>query len=317
MKLIDSIAQLRIVLHLYNAFIQVGGIEIGELPFLDWLYDTFKCCKAIWEGPVPKKGEFVKLWWISYGKSIQYAQHLATEKHTQCRGSTDSNATTIRLQPRLKKWYRDLTPFKAQDISESFRRVCLHDFAGLKDQHRADSQMRQHKGSLMHEWAVQSNATMDAMEREQRLLASNFIVIGSKLSEFIVKLFDVLEWTPKIDQIMAGATPSVKNSVRRVNGKVVHPKAWKASDTNTMRQYVMFEYMVEGLFAPLDVTPTWKEISDYNPDRLIPRSVASLRDYFKHISPSEVLFFSPTTFSGDDEWMDLKTKISDAKLIGT
>ena len=299
MAMIDSFAQLRIVLHLFNAFSQLGIIPTGELPFLDWLYDTFKDCKAVWEGPIPKQGEFVKRWWISYGASIKNAQQLANATHTRLQrstGSTNSSSTKIQAPTRLT--YRDMTPINPEDIAACFRRVCLHDFAGIEDRYHTDSQRQRNEASVVYELAVRCNATMDTMEDEQRLLASNFIVIGSKLNEFVVKLFDVLKWTSQIDQIIAETPDSIKAG-RRANGTSVHPNSWEASDTN-LRRFVMVTVLAEQLLGPLDLLPPFDATSDFRPDQSL-FTAAAFMTYLNQISPKDVLFFTPTAYDDDDE----------------
>ena len=298
MTIIDSFAQ---VLHLYNAFVQVGGfLKVGDIPFLDWLHDIFKDCKAVWEGHIPKKGEFVERWWISFGASIKNAQQLATSTHTRIRDGTNANVTTLQPPPRLD--YRDMTPINPEDIAKCFRRVCLHDFAGIEHdfagiegQYQTDSQRERNEGSLLYEFIVRSSATIESMEREQMLLASNFIVFGSKFNAFVAKLFDVvLEWTPQIDQMIAETPDSIKAG-ERVNGTSVHHNSWEATDTS-MRRLTMVHLMAERLLGPLDVVPNLDEILDLNPDRSLFRTAAVLR-IFSQINHRDMVFFTPI---GDD-----------------
>ena len=290
--MVDSFAQLRMVLHLYNAFLQIGALDAGNIPFLDWLHHTFKDCKGVWEGPIPKKGEFVKRFWISWGASIKNAQQSANATHTRLRGST--KFTSVQ-PPRVE--YRDMTPINPEDIATCFRHVCLHDFAGIEDKYHTDLQRQRAEGSVVYELAVRANATMDTMENEQRILASNFIMIGHILNSFIVELFNVLEWTLSIEQMVAETPNSIKAG-RRVNGSSVHPNSWEASDTN-FRRDAMVTLLVERLLGPLDIVPTPDALVNFNPDRSLPRTAACLFAYFNKFDPgsSEVLFFSPTFYA--------------------
>jgi hypothetical protein len=296
MAMIDSFAQLRMVLHLFNAYIQLGAFSIGDLPFLDWLYDTFKNCKAVWEGPIPKKGELVKRWWISYGASIKYAQQLADATHTRLQGGKNYSSSSIRPPSRMT--YRDMTPINPEDIAECFRRVCLHDFTGIEDRYYTAAKRKGNEDSLVYELAVRSNATMDTMESEQRILASNFIVIGAKLNEFVVKLFEVLEWTPQIEQIIAETPNSIKSG-RRVNGTSVHPNSWEASDAN-LRRFIMVTLLAENLLGPMDIVTELNELADFNPDRSLPRAAACMT-WLDQINPKEVLFFTPVEIQSEDD----------------
>jgi hypothetical protein len=194
--------------------------------------------------------------------------------------------------------YRDMTPINPEDIAECFRRVCLHDFTGIEDRYHTDAQRKGNEDSLVYELAVRSNATMDTMESEQRILASNFIVIGAKLNEFVVKLFEVLEWTPQIEQIIAETPNSIKSG-RRVNGTSVHPNSWEASDAN-LRRFIMVTLLAENLLGPMDIVTELNELADFNPDRSLPRAAACMT-WLDQINPKEVLFFTPVEIQSEDD----------------
>ena len=101
-------------------------------------------------------------------------------------------------------------------------------------------------------------------------MASNFAVIGSKLNEFIVKLFDKLEWTSQIDRMVAATPGPIK-------------------DGTNLRRLVMVTFLAERLLGPLDVVPDWSS----NSDRSLTQT-ADLFHYFEHLG--RVLFFTPIVF---------------------
>jgi hypothetical protein len=53
-RMVDTFAQVRLVLHLYNALLQTKALEIGELKFLDFLHKEFANCKGVWGGGTVK-----------------------------------------------------------------------------------------------------------------------------------------------------------------------------------------------------------------------------------------------------------------------
>mmetsp|Transcript_10333 Transcript_10333/g.18281 ORF Transcript_10333/g.18281 Transcript_10333/m.18281 type:complete len:193 (+) Transcript_10333:3-581(+) len=73
--LIDGRAQLRITLH--HALRVNSIVREGEIELLDRLYDAFKTSRAIWEGPLPRKGEFLERFWVCFGSSRADAKKLA------------------------------------------------------------------------------------------------------------------------------------------------------------------------------------------------------------------------------------------------
>lgn len=72
--LLDSVGQLRMTLHLINALKLVGVWEQGTCQVLDWIFETYKSCKAIWEGQLPMKGQLCTRWWIAQGLTPTAAQ---------------------------------------------------------------------------------------------------------------------------------------------------------------------------------------------------------------------------------------------------
>jgi hypothetical protein len=56
--LIDSVAQLRTTLHLFNALRQAKAVQPGQIKLMDWIFDVFQNSKAIWEGPLPTRGQY-------------------------------------------------------------------------------------------------------------------------------------------------------------------------------------------------------------------------------------------------------------------
>ena len=136
--MIDSFAQLRIVLHLSNALKQSGMIKEGKLPILDNMEKIFTNCHAIWAGSTkPEQGEFVFRWWIAYGMNADVAIQCADD--IMKLGETNENHLVTKFSMNLLKYrngdtIRQLLPtIKAEEISKSYRRICLRDFEDIKD----------------------------------------------------------------------------------------------------------------------------------------------------------------------------------------
>jgi len=77
--LIDCRAQLRITLHLFHALKNCALIREGDIPILDRLNEYFKSSRGVWEGPLPKRGEFVKRFWICFGMSAKESKQMSEE----------------------------------------------------------------------------------------------------------------------------------------------------------------------------------------------------------------------------------------------
>lgn len=78
--MIDSFAQLRMVLHLYNA-LQQRNLISGTIPLLTSLDKFFVGVRAIWEGDKPKRDNLVKRFWLAYGTRADVVRRL----HEDCR----------------------------------------------------------------------------------------------------------------------------------------------------------------------------------------------------------------------------------------
>ncbi|KAJ3112401.1 hypothetical protein HDU96_004580 [Phlyctochytrium bullatum] len=74
---IDSVGQLRIILHYYNAFRILGLIK--ELPLLEFLITQFSKAKWLWIGGRPtEKGQFIKAFLLAWGHNITTAEKQAS-----------------------------------------------------------------------------------------------------------------------------------------------------------------------------------------------------------------------------------------------
>ena len=261
--MLDVFSQLRIVLHLFNAFVQIGAVRAGQIPFLDWLHNMFRTSKAVWGCSIPKSGEFVKFWWIACGASIPKAQQLAKAKHSQLR-----NRTEFKLNGREpRREARKKTSIIPGDIVVSFRHICLHNFKDVESGNRSVSQHRRN-GSVLNDFAAQTNTILVHMKKEQRILASNFAVIGHLLNEHIIEVFDALEYTLETET----------------------PKKFCESD---FRRHVLVHLLVDLILGPLDVEPNLNALLKFHPVPSLSRIAEIFIECFNKIQPSDFQFFTP------------------------
>jgi hypothetical protein len=142
-----------VTLHFYNALLRVKAIQPGQVELLDWIFDAFKKWEAMWNGPIPERGQFQYRWLIASG--------MNEELVAQMQGNTS--------QKRPGKGDRKATPVKLEVVIKCFRRVCcrMDVFAGyIKD-------------------------TVDSMKENERLLGTNVVVLEYILNQFYLELFHV------------------------------------------------------------------------------------------------------------------------------
>jgi hypothetical protein len=80
--MVDSIFQLRIVLHLYNA-LQQRNLISGNIPLLTSLANVFERAPSVWAGGKPTRNNMVMRFWVAYGMRLDMARCL----HQYCRQS--------------------------------------------------------------------------------------------------------------------------------------------------------------------------------------------------------------------------------------
>lgn len=276
--MIDSFAQLRIVLHLYNALRQVGVIK-EQLLFLETLHDKFRTCKAIWEGSaLPKKGVFAKRFLISFGTSVKEAQRKSEQIKMGLKGGQHASPSQqLSSGSAIKK----MTPINPHEISKSFRRICLRDFSDVVDNYHTERHGKDARANVNYEQAVRANDTLDAMEDEQDLLALNLTKVGETLNQFIDFLFKVLEWKPIIDKIVREMDHT---GGRRMTGAKYSYTPWEDENMERQAQAWMF---AERILGALDFMDTPWEVQS------LVRTGAALQTFFSRIDPTNVLWYTP------------------------
>mmetsp|Transcript_54298 Transcript_54298/g.162487 ORF Transcript_54298/g.162487 Transcript_54298/m.162487 type:complete len:927 (-) Transcript_54298:214-2994(-) len=199
--LIDCRSQLRITMHLYHALRMTGILVKGQIPFLDMVFDVFSSSRAVWEGPLPKKGEFVQRFWVCFGMNPKAAKQFSHKaKNEVQRGSNrfHRRGPLDDIAPEFEESFRTrrLRPIEPSEISKSFRRFCDRDFHGVQDKYHTPDQRRRNKGSEIYEVSIRVNDTLDAIDEEQSVLAFNYVECGAQMEQFLCSLSRVLQWDP-------------------------------------------------------------------------------------------------------------------------
>lgn len=286
---VDSFCQLRIVLHLFNGLIKQGALTPGKLPILDALHSRFGDCKAVWGGPLPERGEFVKRWWIAYGMKIMLAIAKSEETKTHWVQSLTTNRS-----PKPKFDTARPPPIKPEEMAPSYRRICLRSFTGAVavDKHLSAREKRSDKGTFLYEHKVRVNETLHWIHADQGLLAMNLTSVGEILNQFVNGLCIQLEWKPLVEQI-ARETPRPRVH-RQKSYRQVASNSLNGGDDNTER-HALVHFIAENLFGCLDFHP--------DPCRVpaIARTAAFMKVFFAQIDPSSIMWFTPTQESEDDE----------------
>eukprot|EP00978_Attheya_sp_CCMP212_P017004 scaffold45035_cov49-Attheya_sp.AAC.3 len=282
--MVDSFAQLRMTLHLYNALKVVGLLPPQGIEVLEWLDATFRNSKAIWEGPRPNRGSFVVRWWIAYGTKIEEAQRMSRETRAEFSSNSASlpKSATDHRGAKNDNSTRKMTPIQPEKLCKSYRRICHHDFSDVVDTyHKTESQ----RASPIYDHAVRVNDTLDAMEKDQRFLATNFTSLGVILNQFVVSLFKVLELQPIVDELVR-AVPDALRYDGRVDGRRVGRNSWEGGDHNLERQ-TMVHIFARQILGTLDFSNLT------HPIPLIAQTAAFMQDFFQGVNPSRVMYFIP------------------------
>jgi hypothetical protein len=269
MSLVDSVAQLRVTLHLFNALLQAKAIRPGQVELLDWLFDTFKSTKTIWEGQLPTRGHYVTRWWIAFGMKAKLAAKM-------------QNNTSVRYNGRVSDPNRKMTPISLECLSKSFRRICRRDVSGLVDNYHSAS-MRPTKGqkcAAVYKNAVRVNDTLDAMTEDERLLATNFVSLSYYLNQFYISLLNVLGFMPLVEKFVSEATREEKQG-RRTDFRSVRPNSWEASDENM--KYQAMSHMFSTLIL---------HRLDAGDEHVASRCAEFMERFFNMIPPEKVIWFT-------------------------
>ena len=191
--IIDCQAQLRIVMYLYHGLVINGIFSEEQIPFLQILYNGFKKCKALWQGSLPKRGELVKRFWISFGMGLSDSKKMSENAGLLARGGRLPSDDLFAQGVKLCRGRR-MHPIEPAEILTSFRRVCERDFHDVVDKYHTPEQKRNTRGMEQYTVAVRTNDTLDHLEDEIQLHAINFVPTAWYLEQFVCSISRVLGW---------------------------------------------------------------------------------------------------------------------------
>jgi len=190
---IDCQAQLRIVMYLYHGLVINGIMKEDEIPLLQYLYNGFKKCKALWQGSLPCRGELVKKFWVSFGMGLKESKQMSESARLLARGGPVSPGGVF--YEGLKHCRgRKMKPIEPSEISTAFRRICDRDFSDVVDKYHTPEQRKNSSHTAQYVVAVHTNDTLDHLDEELQLHSVNFISTAYILEQFICSLGRVLQW---------------------------------------------------------------------------------------------------------------------------
>ncbi|KAG7370956.1 hypothetical protein IV203_019526 [Nitzschia inconspicua] len=197
--LLDNRAQLRIIMYLFHGLLLNGIVRKGQVPFLDIIYECFKNSRAIWEGPMPRRGELVQRFWMCFGLNAEDSRKLARMAQEWYDPGARHNGD--RRDPTWKR--RKMKALEPAEFSKSYRRVCNRDFHDVVDNYHTPEQRQRNNGRDFYKLTVRTNDTLDAIDEEQQLLSLNFIPCGAILEQFVCSLVRIMQWDPLIKSMMS------------------------------------------------------------------------------------------------------------------
>eukprot|EP00980_Cylindrotheca_fusiformis_P008033 scaffold1709_cov95-Cylindrotheca_fusiformis.AAC.5 len=265
-RMFDTFAQVRFVLHLYNALLQSKALQVGEVPFLDMLHKAFANSKAIWKsGTIPEQGTTVKHFLVAVGYGVKHAQSKAEEIRACLLGERFAPYKGSLASFRKRNRNGGNNYDRAEQLSSSFKRVVLHDF-------RDDAAIlgeKQKQGEI-HEYRERLQQTIRSMRMDHDLLAINFVSLGEYFNGFVYGVFEELEWEDLVAEVSLEMTKEL---------------GWKEDDN--VRRYSEMLVLARRILGVFD----YKE----NPleEEEVKTVTAYFRDYFSNIPLDKVLWFTP------------------------
>lgn len=181
---VDSVSQLKVTLHLFNALKQAGAIRPSQIGLLDLIFDIFKDTKAIWEGPIPVKGQFQNRWCTMIGFKCGMTRLMVFAKPSS-----------------MNKYTRKTKQLYIDQFSKSFSRICLRHVDGAVDRHEGDEDRRMRRNPLICKLQAHTNSTMKAMSEDDFVLVPNWIRLGFVLNQFYSKLANDFGWVAEMDKV--------------------------------------------------------------------------------------------------------------------
>mmetsp|Transcript_24724 Transcript_24724/g.60736 ORF Transcript_24724/g.60736 Transcript_24724/m.60736 type:complete len:1046 (-) Transcript_24724:1887-5024(-) len=262
-RMVDTFAQVRFVMHLYNALLQTGALKTGELEFLDYLHEYFATCKGIWGGGgIPEQGSITKHFLVSTGYGVKHAQSKSEEIRACLIGDKYSP-----YKGSVSNFRKGNQEQNAEQLFHSYRRVVLHDCLG--DEAIIANMKGDAKGSGF-EYKVKLSETIKAMRKDIKFMASNLVAVGEFLNAFLDGVYEELEWEDLVSDVKLEMTKEL---------------GWK--DDDNVRRYaemMVLARRILGIFDFMDNPLEEKEVKTITTYFL---------DYFSDVPMDLMFWFTP------------------------
>jgi hypothetical protein len=174
----------------------------------------------------------------------------------------------------------------------------LPDFTGVVDKyHHHARRKRELEGTVQYEHAVRVKNTMDWIEADQQLLATNFLIstveiLNISLSTVCATYWNIshgsTRWCAKTpESIRAAFVERISTaSAGRLRGRPA---------TKTLERQALEHFVADKLLGGLDFDPALYRIMSFA------RTAAFMKVYFAKIDPSFIMWFTPTREVDNDD----------------
>ena len=252
---VDTIGQLRLTLHMFNALNARGLFDGGcseDISFLTTLNDTFKNTRSLWVGGCrSKQGDFMKGLLKAWGHSTQKAICMYEER-LHIIGDRDASRTRLpSMSGNERSTMRDLDPYHPGQYSVSFRRLVLHDMTGANADYSVinkpvggKKKLDQARSAFL-DFVTNVNMIRDGIDDDEAILPLNFTCVGNILNQFICDLSEHMGWNDIIRPLICDEF----RQGRRMDGSQM--RDFDKTDAALERQAVVL--IIANMLADLDV----------------------------------------------------------------
>ncbi|GAX17286.1 hypothetical protein FisN_10Lu159 [Fistulifera solaris] len=261
---IDSLGQLRITLHLYNALKLRDPLL--RIPFLEDMDKLFKNMKAVWTGGKPKRGSCCAVFCMSWGISASQAARLAF-KHTAIE---DTFPEYIGAKDHKRNSNERIHP---EDISASYRCLAHHNLRSENKDNRHNTFRNARAAVINSQKKKHCSSMIDPMRDDQdHVFPVNFTAVGSILLEFVKALSDHMGWSNM-------AEDAVRYDVDASLGNVF------SSDLYHKQYYVSL--IVRDFLLGFDRNSAEQLLPEFDADRVS----AFTKSFFDNLEKERYIFF--------------------------
>ena len=229
----------------------------------------------IWRKTSDKKSRHHLRFWTCFGLDRVNTRKMVDEARRRHESTSSMGGRAADAGLFLRR-SRNMKSIEPEEISKSYRRICINDFHDVIDKYHTTEQREGRTNSDNYAMAVRINDTIDAIGEEQQLLSFNLISCGVILERFVCGLIQVMKWDPLMTAFIRG-NPSER--LDRRQGAV--------------------QLFAQFLLAALDFSsdPMDHELLGVKLGRT---SSSYLKEYFANVSPDKVLWFNPVDWEENE-----------------